>query len=227
MIDDEQKQAVHLQIGRLLLKNTPTDALEEKVFEIVEHFNHSIELLNNQVERLKIAELNLMAGQKAKMATAYEAAINYLTMGRECLPQNTWETGYDLTFKLFSEATEVAYLNGDFEQMEQLAQVVLQYAQTLSDEAKICEIQILDYSAQNQKRKALKIALAFLKKLDIHFPEEPTEGEVGFALQTMQISLSNKSIRSFIDLPIMKDTHKKLAMHIMAIVIPITHHKSY
>jgi predicted ATPase/serine phosphatase RsbU (regulator of sigma subunit)/tRNA A-37 threonylcarbamoyl transferase component Bud32 len=218
LIDDEHKQAVHLQIGRLLLKNTPADALAEKVFEIVEQFNHSLELLNNQVERVEIARLNLMVGQKAKMATAYQAAVNYLTIGRECLPENSWESAYNLTLNLFTEATEAAYLSGDFLNMEQLAQVVLQQAQTLSDEVKVCEIQISAYTAQNQQRKAIKIALTLLKRLQINLPEEPTQEDVELAIQEMQVSLSGKSIQSLIDLPMMTNTQSISAMHIMEAV---------
>jgi predicted ATPase len=149
LIDDTQKQAVHLQIGRLLLKNTPTNILEEKIFDIVGHFNHSIGLINNQAERLEISRLNLMAGQKAKKATAYGAAVNYLTVGRKCLIEKSWNSEYDLTLSLFTEALGAAYLSGDFEQMEQLAQMVLQQTRAVSDEAKVCEIKIHAYAAQS------------------------------------------------------------------------------
>jgi len=228
LIGDEQKKAVHLQIGRLLLKNTPTDILEEKVFDIVGHFNHSIELLNNQAERLKVAQLNLLAGQKAKMATAYGAAVSYLTIGRvsQCLTENSWETEYDLTFNLFTEAAEAAYFTGDFKQLEQLAKKVLQQTRTVSDEAKICEIQIMAYTAQNQQGKAIKIALMFLNRLGINLPEEPSQEDVGLALQKTQVSLSGKPIHSFIDLPMMTNTNKILAMRVMRAVTSATYQTS-
>ncbi len=43
LIDDERKHAAHLQIGRLLLRNSPADSLEANVFDIV---RHSIIVLN-------------------------------------------------------------------------------------------------------------------------------------------------------------------------------------
>ncbi|MDM8553238.1 AAA family ATPase [Desulfococcaceae bacterium HSG7] len=220
LIDNEQKRAVHLLIGRLLLKNTPADALEGKVFDIAGHFNHSLELLDNLAERRKVAQLNLMAGHNAKMATAYRAAVSYLTAGRECLPEKSWENEYDLTLNLFTEAAEAAYLSGDFKQMEHLAQVVLHHARTLSDEAKVCEIQIQSYIAQNLQQKAIETALIFLKRLGISFPEEPTQEDIGLALQTMHVSLSGKSIRNLIDLHKMTNTHNILAMRIMGAVVP-------
>jgi len=220
LIDDEQKKTVHLQIARLLNKNTDADTLEEKVFDIVQHFNHSLELITHQVERLEIANLNLKAGQKAKMKTAYGAAINCFTKGRACLTQNTWESAYELTLNLFTESAEAAYLSGDFKQMAQLAEVVLQQSRTLSDEVKICEIQIQAYAAQNQQQKAIQIALGFLKRLGIRFPEKPTQEEIRLALQNMQVSLSGKPIQSFIDLPMMTEPHQILAMRVIVAVIP-------
>jgi predicted ATPase/signal transduction histidine kinase/DNA-binding response OmpR family regulator/tRNA A-37 threonylcarbamoyl transferase component Bud32 len=224
LIDDNQKNALHLQIGRLLLKNTRTNALEEKIFDIVGQFNHSIELLNNQNELLKVAQLNLMAGKKAKLATAYGAAGNYLTLGRKCLSETSWESEYDLTLNLFIEALEVSYLSGDFKQMEQLAQVMLQHARTLADEVTVCQIKIKAYAAQNQHRIAIKIALNFLKRLNINFPEEPTQEEVQFSLQKMQSSLYGKPIESLIDLPMMTNPQKILAMRVMETVSTPAYH---
>jgi predicted ATPase/serine phosphatase RsbU (regulator of sigma subunit)/tRNA A-37 threonylcarbamoyl transferase component Bud32 len=224
LIESEQRQAVHLQIGRLLLNSTSGEALEEKVFDIVGQFNPCLTLINNQFERLKIARLNLMAGKKAKMAMAYGAALNYLKCGRECLTENTWETEYDLTLNLFTESAEAAYLNGEFDKMSQLVQEVLQQARGLSDEAKVYEIQIQAYAAQNQQRKAIQIALIFLKRLGISLPEEPTQEEIGLNLHKMQTALSEKSIHSLIDLPLMTDKKSILAMRIMVATSPAAYH---
>jgi predicted ATPase/serine phosphatase RsbU (regulator of sigma subunit)/tRNA A-37 threonylcarbamoyl transferase component Bud32 len=226
LIDDEQKQVVHLQIGRLLLKNTPAEALEDKVFEIVEHFNQSLELSRLEAERIEIAKLNLLAGQKAKMATAYSAALNYLSKGQACLIENSWENEYDLTLSLFTEAAEAAYLSGDFKQMAALAKIVLEEVRTLSDEVEICEIQILACVAQNQLQQAIEIALFFLKRLGITIPLLPTEQEIGDALQEIQTALSDQSIPSLIDLPLMKNNCMILAMRIMVAVTPAAYQVS-
>lgn len=217
LINEEQKQAVHLQIGRLLLKHTPTADLTDKVFDIIEQFNQSLDLLDNLTERLEIARLNLIAGQKAKRATAYASALNYLTIGQQCLAENSWDSDYDLTLNLLTEATETAYLSGDFNQMKSLAPIVLQQARTLADEVKICEIQIQAYIGQNQRQKAIQIALNFLNRLGIHhLTENPTQETIELAFQSTQSLLQSQPIQSLLNLPLMTDVHKKLAMRIMA-----------
>ena len=53
----------------------------EEIFAIVDHLNLGIELVSDESERTEIAKLNLIAGQKAKAATAHAAATEYLQAG--------------------------------------------------------------------------------------------------------------------------------------------------
>ncbi len=167
LIGDLQKSQLHLQIGRLLLNNS------EKLFEIVDHLNLGIQLINSQTERNKIARLNLQAGKKALAATAYEAATNYLQMGLSLLAEDSWQTKYELTLKLYVEATQAEYLNTNFAQAEKLINIILQQANTMLDKIKTYEIQIQLYIAKNQIRTALDIALQVLKILDVPLEIKP------------------------------------------------------
>ncbi|MDM8557213.1 AAA family ATPase [Candidatus Parabeggiatoa sp. HSG14] len=216
LIDDEQKQAVHLQIGSLLLRNTPANVLEEKVFDIVGQINHSIELLNDPAERIKIAQLNLIAGQKAKTATAHGAAVNYLTVGRECLTENSWESEYDLTLALYESAADAAYLIGDFSRQEQLVEIVLNNAKSLSDKLNAYEIRIVSYFAQSQCLEAIKVKLSVLNRLGINFPEDPNSSDVDLALAETQSNLADKSIEDLANLPEMTDPNKLLAIRVLS-----------
>ena len=220
LIDNEQKQTVHLQIGRLLLKNTPADALEEKVFDIVGHFNHSIELLNNQVERLEIAQLNLMAGQKAKVATAYDAAAKYFKQGLNYLTNDGWQSGYDLTLSLYIHKVEIAYLNGNFEQMNELAQIVLQHAKIELDKIKVYEIKIQACIAQGQLPEAVQIALTTLKLLGINFPKKTNALDLYWLRKRTQFAIGNRKVEDLINLKAMTDPVKQAIMRILMSVHP-------
>ncbi|HBL58500.1 MAG TPA: hypothetical protein DDZ80_08275 [Cyanobacteria bacterium UBA8803] len=133
LIDESQKQIVHLQIGRNLLEKTLPEHLTERLFEIVDHLNYGIELVTNQAERNEIARLDLMAGQKAKGAIAYSTAKQYLDIARAWLEASSWKTDYDLTLDIYTETAEVVYLCGYFEDVKQWAGVVLQEARTILD----------------------------------------------------------------------------------------------
>jgi predicted ATPase len=52
------------------------------VFQIVNEFNRGSALITSPEERAQVAELNLIAGTRAKAATAYASALTYLAAGR-------------------------------------------------------------------------------------------------------------------------------------------------
>jgi PAS domain S-box-containing protein len=194
LIDVSQRQIIHLQIGRNLLEKTLPERLTNRVFEIVDHLNHGIELLTNQSERNEIAKLNLMAGQKAKGAIAYGVSKKYLTTARVWLAASSWQTDYDLTLELYAETTEVAYLCGNFEQVEYWGAIILQQAKTILDSVKACEVKIQSYIAQNQLLEAINIGLQVLQQIEISFPEQPSQSDIQLELDAILCLLSEKSM---------------------------------
>jgi len=221
LMDESQKQIVHLQIGRtllekILLEKTLPECQSDRLFEIVDHLNHGIELVTNQVERDEIARLNLLAGQKAKGAIAYSMAQNYLATGRAWLTASSWQTNYDLTLEVYQETTEVAYLCGDFEQVEYWAAIVLQEAKTILDGVKIYEVKIQTDVAQSQPLKAINTALQVLQQLEINFPKTPGQSDIHHELETIVDLLHEKEVESLIHLPEMTEPDKLAAMKILS-----------
>jgi len=215
LIDERQKPAVHLQIGQLLLKNTSTEQLEKHVFDIVGHLNLGLELVHQPIERHQIAQLNLLAGQKAKIAMACNAVTQYLQQGLNCLTKEAWQNDYDLTLALYVNLMEIAYLHADFAQMNELAQVVLQQAKNELDKTKVYEIQILAYVAQGQPLEAVKIAKTSLKLLGIHFPQKPKAYEIYWIYKKTQFVIGTRKIEEFVHLKPMTDPVKRAAMRIL------------
>ncbi|NJN88110.1 MAG: serine/threonine-protein kinase PknK [Leptolyngbyaceae cyanobacterium SL_7_1] len=150
LIPPDQKQITHLKIGQLLLKNTPTHEREERIFEIVNQLNVGAGLLTRPGDRTQLAQLNLMAGRKAKLSTAYSTANNYFAIAMQGLPDDAWQDHYALTLALYTEATEVSYLKGDFDSMERLGAIVLEQAESLLDTIRIYETQLQAYSGLNR-----------------------------------------------------------------------------
>ncbi|MEG4216920.1 ATP-binding protein, partial [Microcoleus sp. Pol14C6] len=218
LIPDEQKTATHLKIGRLLLENLSKIELEEKLFDLVGHLNLGIELIAQSRERQELAQLNLQAGVKARNSTAYAAARVYLQTGIELLTANCCQHQYELTLNLYVASAEVAYLNGDFEEMEQMAALVLRSAQTILDRVKIYEIQISALTAQSQMLEAISVGKNALVELGVEFSSEPDEALTGKALQTLGARLQGKQISELINLPAMSDSETIAAMQLLAML---------
>jgi predicted ATPase/signal transduction histidine kinase/DNA-binding NarL/FixJ family response regulator len=221
LINDSYKQVTHLQIGRLLWQNTASEARLKKIFEIVDHLNLGRELISDESERAEIAKLNLMAGQKAKAAAAHAAATKYLQAGLALLADFSWETEYELTLSLHTEAAEAAYLNGDVEAMQRLAEIVQACAKTLLDSVKVYEVQIQAYMGQNKLLEALNTGLQVLKQLGLEFPDSPNPSDIGQALGETAAILSGTRTEELIDLPEMTDPHRLAAIRILSRIFAV------
>lgn len=125
LIPNIEKQETHLKIGKLLKMSTPQEFLLENILEIVNHFNTSIDLIDNQEEKYELAKLNLLAGNKAKYNAAFGAANKYFNIGLELLTKDSWNTNYELTLSLHIEASESLYLTSHFDSSKKLASLTL------------------------------------------------------------------------------------------------------
>ena len=74
LIPERERPAIHLRIGRVLADRTPPEKLEESIFEIVNQLNRGAGLITSEKERERVAELNSIAGERAKASTAHICA---------------------------------------------------------------------------------------------------------------------------------------------------------
>ncbi|MBE9198969.1 MULTISPECIES: ATP-binding sensor histidine kinase [unclassified Nodularia (in: cyanobacteria)] len=220
LIPEFQKKLTHLKIGQLLLENTPKEEIETHIFDIVNQLNIGIISLVEQSERTELSRLNLIAGCKAKASTAYEAALKYLETGIKLLSEDAWETEYKLTLGLYNGAAEVAYLSGNFEQMQQWAEVVLQQGKTLLDKVKVYEVKMIASTVQSQQLEAIETALSILQLLGINFSHQPTASDIQQGMDEIATNLEGKAIADLINLPLMTDLNKIAAMKILMGVLP-------
>jgi len=200
LIPNAHKKQVHLRIGQLLLKNLDHSLLEEKIFDIVNQFNIGAELISNQAERNTLAELNLMAGMKAKDSTAYESSLKFFRLGLAVLAEDSWETHYQLTLDLHVETVELEYINTHFEQAEYLFESVIENSQNILHSVKVYEKKITFYISNLRVKEALDIVLLVLEKLGVTLSQSPP---------------TELKIESLVNLPIMTDANKIAAMRIL------------
>ncbi|GAB4188930.1 MAG: AAA family ATPase [Coleofasciculaceae cyanobacterium] len=223
LISETDKKQVHLKIGQLLLESTPTELLENKVFDIVNQLNIGIELITEQEKKDELAQLNLVAGKKAKSSVAYEPALKYLNIGRGLLGRDSWLQTYELTLALYGLTAEAAYLNGHFEQMETLAEVVLQEAKTTLDKLKAYEVKIQACTVQNKLLEAIKTALDVLQQLGVKLPKNPRQKDILVERLRTKLALLGKQPSDLINLPEMTNLYKLAAMRIIASVCTATY----
>lgn len=215
LIPDRQKQATHLKIGKLLFSNTLEQDLENRIFDIVNQLNIGIELIDEPSSREQLAQLNLRAGHKAKVATAYAAAVSYLNTGLMLLTANSWQSQYELTLKLYESLAESEYLNTNFENSKNLIAQTLLSARNSLDKIKVYEIQIQSYTAQNKLIEAIDIGREALELLGIDFPQDSDFETMIAQHQQLKIILGDRPIETLANLPTLQDPHQSAAMRIL------------
>jgi len=219
-IPESEKQVTHLKIGQLLLKQTPPELLSENILDIVNQLNVGADLLIEESEKYELAKLNLMAGKKAKTATAYDVAVKYLNLGLELLKPDSWQTIYQLTFELYVEAAEAQYLKGDFKDSETICNLCLKKTKNILDKNKIYEIKIQSYILQNKISEALEEGIEALNLLGVRLPKKPKVWHFLEAVVRTRIILARQPIEDLAYLPRMTDPYKLAAMQILMLVNP-------
>jgi predicted ATPase/signal transduction histidine kinase len=214
LMGDEYK-SIHSKIGKLLLQRFTKAEREERIFDIVNHLNSGIDLIASQAEKNNLAELNLLAGRKAKAATAYEIAFQYFNTGLALLGANAWEDHYTIALEMNIETAEASYLTGNFEKMDELSEEILIHSKTLLDRIRINEIIIQSFMARGRLKECIGTAIEILKQLGIYITPEPSRISVLLNLFYLRIVLSSKRIEDLKNLPVMTDAHKLAAMHIL------------
>jgi predicted ATPase/signal transduction histidine kinase len=223
LIPEQERAIAHYQIGKLLLQQLSPDARAERIFEVVNQLNRGAVLIQSDREQQDLAQLNLAAGQKARSATAYGAALDYFKMGIALLRNDRWQHQYNISLALYEGATEAAYLSTDFEQMEQLAETVLTHAHSWLDQVPTYKVKIQASTAQNQHQEALRLAREVLNQLGVHLPEQPTQVDVEQGLQHTLTCLSARSIESLLELPEMTALEPKAAMAIVSNIMSVAY----
>ncbi len=222
LILEEQIQITHLKIARLLYQNT-SDDLEANVFEIVNHWNRAITLVLDPSERNNLAQLNLIAGSKAKASTAYEPALNYFHTGVTLLSNRAWQTEPQLILALHEGAAEAAYLCGNSDQMEEWVSVILAQNLKPTEYVKAYETQIQAYNAQGRFQEAIAIARAALAKFNVRLPEQPTPADIAPALQEVTELLNGRTTQELLDLPVMTEAEPLAIMRVLSSIITATY----
>ncbi|MDP4287782.1 MAG: serine/threonine-protein kinase PknK, partial [Bacteroidota bacterium] len=220
LIPEEERTAVHLDIGRLLLKNVPLEQQSERIFDIVYQLNLGLSAITDAAERRSLVELNLMAGNKAKQSSAYQPAFLFYRTAIGQLPQDVWTSNYGLALTLYTEASEAAYVTRDALLTDAWTDAVIHNARDPLESIRAYMIKLDAAMAVNKHQEMLQFGLEVLAKLGVKFPRKPTMLHVVRALAATKMRLAGKKIESLAELPTMTDPQKTSAMTIIERVSP-------
>lgn len=205
LIPNEARPAVHLAIGRRLLAATQPEAMAEAVFEIVGQLNRGTALVDTDQERERLAELDLLAGCRAREAAAYASALTYLAAAAACLTPNIAARRSELAFALDLHRAECEFLTGNSAAAEACMADLAQRATNLPDLAAVTQMRLELFMAIGQRNRAVQAGLDYLSRAGIHWSAHPTDEAVRQEYEWVWQQLGDRPIEVLQVLPEMTD----------------------
>ncbi len=167
----EGLKQLHLKIGRLLLESRDEKQIHEDIFELVNHFGISYQLLSDSKEKEEVAELCLSAGKKAKDSTSYNLAVSFLNIAKNLLPKNSWKENYNLTYNVLLTLGECEYLNDNPDNAEKYFKKVLKAAKTRFEKLQVYYLHSSLYLKIGNTLESLRIGMEAARLYNIRFPK--------------------------------------------------------
>jgi PAS domain S-box-containing protein len=217
-IPDSERCAAHLRIGRLLAASTNPEQIRDSIFEIVNQFARGVALIDNQVEKDRVAALFHRAAQQARASTAYASALNYLAAGQDLLGADSWERQYDLAFALALDTAECEFLVGDLAAADANLSDLLEKGRTKVDLAAAYRLRITMHVVMSENREAVATALECLQLFDVVMTAHPTLEQVGKAFAEVQVQMNGRPIESLVDLPLADNPEVEAAMSVLSVL---------
>ena len=215
LVAESLRAQTHLRIGRLLVANTPPEQRDEAIYEIVNQLNRGAPVITSDEEREQLAELNLIAGKRAKTATAYGSALNYLAADAALLPVDCWERRYPLVFATEVTRAECEFLTGDLAAAEERLAMLSLRAANLVDKAAVACLRTALYTTLTRADRAVEICVEYLREAGVACSPRPTDEEVSAEYESLLGQLEGRSIEALFDLPLMSDPGWRATMEVL------------
>ncbi len=205
LIPEQERARTHLRIGRILAENTPQERLEEAIFEIVNQLNRGSSLITDVGERERAADLNLMAGKRAKASTAYASALNYLQAGRSLLSDEDWERNFELIFSIDSLMAECELHTADMVAAEGRLTMLAQRAKVRHDLAIVTRLRLTLYTTLDRSDRAIEVFLDYLHRNGTDWSMHPARDDVVQEYDRIWSLVGSRQIEELVDLPLVDD----------------------
>ena len=203
LIPSDLLPQMHLNIGRTLCEHLTPPELDIHIFEAVGHLNRGAALVTGAEERETIAELNLLAGKKAKTSAAHATALAFFNIGAGLISDSTWRRNRDLAFGLEYHVAEAEFLTGHPAPAEKRLESLGTRSSSILEKAAITRLQSSIYMTTKRTLEAVAAALDFLRTVGIDIPIRPREEDLRRELDRMWTSLGARDIEELIGLPAM------------------------
>ena len=221
-ISDENKARHHLSLGKYMLEQLAESQKRERLFDLVNQVNYSLQLEEEAVSKEELLRLNFQAGRKALRATAFSQAYGYFSVCKDLLPAEHWDTHYNFSLSLYQSLAECAAAMVLGEKLDEYHEQIVLHAHDLLDtvDSTLLRVRHL-YAAKNDFAQAGQEGITLLGKLGIELNEASGQEEIVAEMVQTQGAFANIEIEEIYDLPEMTDKKKIASIKVLQAIISV------
>ena len=217
LISEKDRRENHLRHGRCLISRFFDTGADDMLFMAVNQINcGGATSVTETDDYLLFAKYNRIAGQKAISMSQFSAAFSLFRSGISFLPRNHWQDHYEFSLEIFELAGKSALAAGNISAIQTISAEVLRHAKTFDDGLNINFTVFSSLVATSKSEQALEMGLELLSQLGDGLTNDLSGEQLN--RQTVQITklLVTSKPESILNYPSMTDTHKLMAMKILA-----------
>ena len=244
LLPRDERAEIHLQLGRNLLRQQNPD--DDDLFALVDHLDRGLPRMTDSSERERLARLHLEACRRARIATAYAAAVRHARAGlvtlasivaqadetsmmREAfvsgsdlvlVPDVLWQRYPDHTFKLQREWMHTEALRGDLDTADLLFDPLVRRASSELERAALYRLKAQLDTYHGRPHDAIAAALAGLFRLGVELLPRPDRAEIDAEHEALTELLSRCDLRQRIAGPVCTDPRVSAIAELMAATGP-------
>ncbi|MGY6274822.1 trifunctional serine/threonine-protein kinase/ATP-binding protein/sensor histidine kinase [Methylomonas sp. MgM2] len=180
-VDAQSRPSIHWRIGNRLLAAIPADAKLENLnnlFTIAAHLNEGRPDHPDTETAYWLADINFHAGNKALEALAGEAANDFFLKAHKYLPDDCWETHYQLSYRIYQRLAKTSLMCGRYEYSERLINGLIEHAVSDLDKAEALAEQTTSLSSFGNFNKAIETANRGLAYFGKSIPDDPEQARL-------------------------------------------------
>jgi histidine kinase len=218
-LSNEDLQHINLKAARYKMKILTDAEVENELFYIANHFMEARELITDIEERKQLAAITNRAGQKARKASAFEAAIHYFDVAKSNL---TFDKDYTQLHGVYLQQAECNYLTGHYERAEKDLDKLLNVSKSRMDKLNTLFAKVLLHNIQDNKIEAIEAGREGYKLFDISMPRNKwlITLYIFRDLFMSSIKLPESKINKVLSFPLMQDPEQIRLMEFILALSP-------
>lgn len=222
MIAAAERPALHLAIGRALVREGDGAQREARLFDIVHHMILGLVLIDDPGEKLRLAEDCLAAGRKAKKSTAYSLAVRFYRNAGKLLGDSGWREQAKLTFEAHYRLAEALCLDNASAEALTIIDATDERAPSLRDRGKLRTLKIVVHMAMGRMPEALACGRQAVRLFGVELSNDTAETARMLEAEIAAILAETEKIgiEQLLDLPVMRDETIAVTMEALMQCLP-------